>query len=202
MKKCLLFNMITVSICAVSFLTGCDYQNTMTGPETKVSYPPDAHIRQIAISPPSETYSRCVSGNNRIPHNYFETLITVEQGGTLNFRNGQLQVPPFSIDETKVIGARTYSLHQGDFFKKIYEFEPSGTQFDPDAMLVLHYCDLGPFVPDTLILRVFNENTQQWEIATYMVNDPDARTFSGPIEHFSRYSLSGNRQILEPQTSP
>jgi hypothetical protein len=194
--------MIAVSICTVSFLTGCDYQTTMTGPDTKASHIPDTHIRQLAGSHPSGTYSRYVSGNNHIPHNYFETLITVEQGGTLTFRNGQLQVLPFSIDETKVIGARTYSLHQGDFFKKIYEFEPSGTHFDPDAVLVLRYCDLGPYVPETLVLRVFNENTQQWEIASYMVNDPDARTFTGPIEHFSRYSLSGNRQILEPQTSP
>lgn len=137
---------------------------------------------------------------NGMQGHYSSALITRELGGTLNFRNGALIIPPMSIDETKVIGARTYSLEHGDFFKKIYEFDPSGTTFDPPATLILNYCDLGPIVPESIILRVFNDHTGQWEIASMMVNDPVNRTFTGYIEHFSRYSLSGNGQVLQPKT--
>lgn len=206
---------IALTLLAAFIWAGCDTGNEITGPEKSGvedsgacfvnSWNPEAgrlpETGLPCIHPGDHGGSSAdMSRENGMMGQYVEALITREDGGSLSFRNGRLDIPPMSIDATKVIGARTYSLEQGNFFKKIYEFEPSGTTFDPPATLTLNYCDLGPIMPESIVLRVFNENTNQWEIASTMVNDPQAKTFTGTIEHFSRYSLSGNGQVLRPQT--
>lgn len=183
---------------------GCESNNDITGPPDPDSRYQTGHAGRLQVVDSVTMHS----GRNRSnPFNdgsgmgghYAETEISWENGGTLSFWNGSLEISPESIDQTKVIWARTYSLSRGDFFKKIYDFGPSGTTFNPPATLTLSYCDLGPLPPNILKLRVFNEATQQWEIAGYMVNNPEEKTFTGPIEHFSRYSLSGNSQTLRPK---
>ncbi len=184
---------------ALLLWTGCDSGMDLTGPDEART---GVHSRSGIARFDSEnggSRSASIALMGGMPGHYFETLITREAGGTLLFKNGRLDIEPMSIDATKVVGARTYSLQQRDFFKRVYEFDPSGTTFNPPARLTLNYCDLGPVVPDTVVLRVFNEQTNEWEIASYMVNDPVNRTFTGTIEHFSRYSLSGNGQVLRPQ---
>jgi len=130
---------------------------------------------------------------------YSETYIDRTSGGTLSFNNGELTIPPDSIDASKLIWAETYNLQRGDFLKRIFIFGPSGTVFSPAATLTLSYCDMGDMLPDTIKLMLYNNQTGEWEIASHMVNNPENQTFSGPIQHFSRYSLSGNGQILQPK---
>ncbi|MCD4654858.1 hypothetical protein K8T06_13105 [bacterium] len=160
---------------------GCESDTTITGLETSTN------------SKSSRSKHQGMGGN------FAEGLITIESGGVMIFKNGNLQVQPHSIDETKIVWVVTYNMTRGNFFKKIYEFGPSGTIFNPPAILTLNYCDLGPLMPDTIDLLVFNETNNQWEVASHMVNDPSSKTFTGPIDHFSRYSLSGNGQVLKPK---
>lgn len=180
---------------------GCESGLEPTGPgDTGMEKISDLQLQSIRDDVSDINTATTLTHGQGIPGQYSEALIVHETGGLLNFRNGSLEVLPFSIDETKVIAAHTYSLQKGDFFKKVFEFEPSGTTFDPPAILTLNYCDLGPIVPETILLRVYNEDTGQWEIASHMTNDSEARTYTGAIRHFSRYSLSGNGQVLRPQT--
>jgi hypothetical protein len=185
---------------ATFFWAGCESGMDLTAPKETESelniQAHNSHSQSKTDFDPSFIGHR----ENGMPGHYSETYISRENGGILEFRSGTLEVHPRSIDESKTIGARTYSLQQRDFFKKIYEFDPSGTTFDPPAILTLSYCDLGPTVPETIVLRVFNDETNQWEVASFMVNDPINQTFTGNIQHFSRYSLSGNGQVLRPQT--
>ena len=183
---------------------GCESGDDLTGPEYGMRNQAMEPGRLTAVDRFSSRSGRFdpgppFPGRGGMGGHYVETVISRDSGGTLEFWNGTLEISPGSIDATKTIWARTYSLSRGDFFKKIYEFGPSGTTFDPPAILTLSYCDLGPLLPNVIKLRVFNEETQQWEVASTMVNDPASKTFTGPIEHFSRYSLSGNGQVLRPK---
>ena len=195
----------TLILISIFCLNGCESGEYFTGPDPSI---PGSEISGELVNSSFDSLDNPGSGEtkkgdkNRFGHggmggHYDEAIVTRTNGGVLEFWNGSLTVLPGSIDETKTIWARTYSLSQGDFFKKVYEFGPSGTEFDPDAILVLSYCDLGPLPPNVIKLRVFNEITQQWEVTSTMVNDPESKTFTGPIEHFSKYSLSGNRQGLQ-----
>lgn len=130
---------------------------------------------------------------------YSEAFVSVDSGGILTFFNGNLSIAPESIAQDMTIWARIYRLNRHGFFKRIYNFGPSGTTFDPEAILTLSYSELGPLYPNTLELKVFNETTGFWDVASHMVNHPESKCFVGPIEHFSRYSLSGNGQVLAPE---
>ncbi|MBN1295142.1 hypothetical protein JXA80_00080 [bacterium] len=200
MRKQMILSRCLIVAVIIILGIGCESGDDITGLSPTIADGLDiAGPGQGAEADGDRGFERAAMRDSGMGGHNADALITKESGGTLVFWNGRLTVLPGSIDETKVVTARTYSLQRHDFFKKIYEFGPSGTTFDPDAELVLTYCDLGPLVPDTLVLRVFNEQTQEWEPAGHMTNHPSTRTFSGPISHFSRYSLSGNGQVLRPQ---
>lgn len=182
------------------FWAGCESGMDLTAPKESTLEQAIQAQNPSSRSKTENGSSKNINRESGIPGHYSEAFISRENGGILEFRSGTLEVQPQSIDESKIISARTFSLEQRNFLKKIYEFDPSGTTFDPPAILTLSYCDLGPIIPETIVLRVFNDETNQWEIASFMVNDPINRTFTGSIQHFSRYSLSANGQVLRPQT--
>ena len=174
----------------VFLMAGCD--NLPAGPLNYESMTQNSRMatgRNADFNPLGD----CGMGNH-----YSEAFITHDSGGMLQFNGGFLSVPPDSIDEDKVIWARIYRLSGRNIFRRIYEFGPSGTGFSPAAMLTLSYRDMGPLMPNTVVLKVYNEQTHTWEVAGHMTNDTANQRFVGTIEHFSRYSLSGNGQILYP----
>jgi len=196
-RKLIVHNLLIFILIAI-FWAGCESDTILTAPDRSSSS--DTAIT-AAVGDRGMRSSDFRSRNQGMGGHFAEVLITTESGGVMNFRNGDLQVQPHSIDETKMVWVTTYSMVRGNFFKKIYDFGPSGTVFDPPAILTLNYCDLGPLMPDSLDLLVFNETSNQWEVASNMVNNPSEKSFSGPISHFSRYSLSGNGQVLKPKLS-
>lgn len=188
-KKTVTIKSFCLLTAVVVYLSGCGF--LPTEPEN-----PDMKTRSIGQPDQQKMYS-ARTGHGMYDH-YSEAFIARETGGTLQFYGGELEVLPESIDTGKVIWSRAYRLCRMDFFKRIYEFGPSGTSFSPEATLILYYNDLGPLMPNTIELKVFNEMTQAWEVAGHMTNDTIHKRFIGPISHFSRYSLSGNGQILYP----
>ena len=151
-------------------------------------------------------------GNSRHGHpmNHFlnQQYIDRDAGGVLNFFGGNLSIPADSIDSSKVVWARIFAM-RGHFhhpppppdekpiFRNIYDFGPSGTTFDVPATLTVNYRCMPPIDGDTLVLTYYNEDTQRWEIVSTMTHDPANKSFSGYINHFSRYSLSANGQVLQ-----
>ncbi len=127
----------------------------------------------------------------------YQTFISREYGGLLDFDRGRLDIPANSINQSQMIWARNYFM-RGNILKTIYEFGPSGTVFDPSAELTLSYKHLGSIEPDSITLMLYNEETGEWEAASEMTHNPANRSFTGSIQHFSRYSLSANGQKLEP----
>ncbi len=184
-KKQFSFFRQAVFLCMIVLaMTACQPDTSLTGPDA------DGGSFQ------SSSTSRMDGG---MGNRYTELYIPQSSGGTLVFNNGELFIPANSIDGSKLIWAEAYSLNRGDFFKRIFEFGPSGTTFSPAATLTLYYCEMGDLMPNSIRLMLYNEASGEWEIASHMINDPQAKSFSGPIEHFSRYSLSGNGQVLEPK---
>ncbi len=195
-------------------IIGCDGAMDVTGPH----YPGSAGMSQERMrqkneseQPISTTRTRTIGlpfsqtnfdsrrNNGWMAQRYNEMFIPQEEGGRLTFGNGSLYIPPNSIDASKVIWSQTYMV-RGNLLKNIYDFGPSGTTFNPPAELTLSYCNMGPVMPASLTLMLFNEETGEWEPAAHMTHDPATHTFTGPIYHFSRYSLSGNGQVLRPKT--
>ncbi len=185
---------------------GCDTGLLPTGPG--------------ATSAPKYLLSSDMHGNSRsegafhcghgMQHHYSEMYINRDTGGVLSFFDGTLSVPPHSINESKLIWAKTYMFHgpppeprnsgrDQRVFKQYFEFGPSETTFDPPAQLTLSYCQMPPVDVETLVLRYFNEETQTWEFAGFMTHNPGTKSFSGPIYHFSRYTLSANGQVIQPR---
>ncbi|MBN2056752.1 hypothetical protein JW905_17625 [bacterium] len=192
-----------VLLLGLTIVAGCDRGASPTAPE--MGEPSAAMLAGMdgrGIGTGSAIGSEVSRGGFGMASRYVETFIDRATGGTLNFHQGRLLVPPLSIDQSALLWARTYMVQgwgYGNILKHIYEFGPSGTTFDPPATLVLSYCDMGPIMPDSLDLMYFNEATGAWELASHMIHDPAARTFTGPISHFSRYSLAANGQTLRPQ---
>ncbi len=205
---------LMIAVVGLNLFAGC--ANPPTAPEEPAMFAADSDaatfqsigmdplIQQAgplsAWDPEPDPFTRNESLRNQgMGNHYSETFISVEQGGTLEFFNGNLMVLPRALSADTTIWARIFRLNRHGFFKRIYEFGPSGTTFDPDAMLTLYYGDLGPLMPNSLELKVYNESTGRWDVAGHMINHPESRSFVGPIEHFSRYSLSGNGQVLAPE---
>lgn len=196
-KSNLVSGLLLVIIVLVS---ACDVSQFATAPE--LSGEPSS-ARTLGIQGRSKIDPQAIGPieNHDMRSIYRELYIDRSAGGTFQFANGRLDIQPNSINQSAVIWARTYFVKGsglGTLIKNIYEFGPSGTTFTPAAILTLSYCNLGPIMPDSLDLMYYNEETGQWELAAHMVHDPTTRTFSGPISHFSRYSLSGNGQTLLP----
>ena len=183
---------IMLMILGVAIFWGCEDSSLPTGPMARLK------AGGIGLAGGSGMDIPQIGNRQYWPMHYDQTEVYIpqDQGGSLVFKRGRLDVLPNSIGESSTIWVQTRFL-SGNILKNIYEFGPTGTTFDPPATLVLTYCNMHSFDQDTLTLSYFNEETGRWEIVTTMTHDPSTRSFYGPITHFSRYSLSANGQILQ-----
>ncbi len=123
-------------------------------------------------------------------------IVGAAGGGTLEFHSGSLEIPPGSLEQDTEIAVQV-SVTQCDITRNEYEFSPSGTRFNPPATLRLSYGMMGSIDVQSLLLLLYDEGLEKWVVAANMVQESGHHRYSGPIEHFSRYSLSANGQTTK-----
>jgi hypothetical protein len=104
-------------------------------------------------------------------------LITKRFGGKLRIpRAAFLRVPPGAVNRNMWISA-TVRLRQvlGRVDTLLYEFAPNNLTFNLPAALVLHYAHLDVEESDDIVLYMFNEKTEEWELIDEQTLNVDRR---------------------------
>jgi hypothetical protein len=171
---------------AVAVLVGCEKQM----PVAPIPTLQELDIEEMCTNSP-QMCSADSGGNRTITT---RVLITKRFGGKLRIpRAAFLRVPPDAVDRNMWIFA-TVRLRQvsGNVDTLLYEFAPNNLIFNVPAALVLHYGHLDAEEGDDIVLYVFNEESEEWElIDEQRLNiDRKRRKMVFLISEFTRYFVA------------
>lgn len=121
-----------------------------------------------------------------------DSTIPALEGGLVQVAGAALRIPAGALSEdTTITGATRASAglpEETRLLSEVYEFSPSGLQFNVPATLSIEFA-VGATPSDEAVIAYLNEETQTWEPLSDSVVSGSVVTAS--ITHFSGYGVVG-----------
>jgi hypothetical protein len=165
-----------VAAAAVAVVAACGDHASPTAPALSLRYAPRApNTRQQFHNP---QLAQCV-----IPHDVWVSARIGPTGGTLDLGdNNTLYFPPGALLSNTTITAH---VPAGNFARVF--FTPEGLQFPVAAIVTLN---VSPCITPTSMLSVVYLQADTVSEVEPTVNDPNAKTVTATIKHFSSYAVA------------